>query len=392
MIKNVTPHNQHFTLEEFRDRQDRVRKELAEHDLDGLLLFKIEDMYWLTGLDTDGFCIFHAMFLGTGGGLTHISRTADLANVRYSSICEDVRVWIDGGGSKAAAVKDTLAGHGMAGKRVGIQLDTMGLTPRLYDELTAELDGWCTLVDASDLVRTLRLVKSPAELTYVRRAGEIVDTCRDVAIAETRPGAHEGHLMGRLWYTTFAEDGDPPAHRSPIGNGASALNTRYTTRRKPIGENDQVTFELGAGYRHYHAADMFTVLTGPRVDPRHLRMHEACRDALHAVQEKLRPGSTAGDLYEAHRAAFARHGYEHAILAACGYTMGATWPPTWMEQPQIYAGNPVVLEPDMTFFTHMVLVDHDTGLTMSLGEQVIITAGAPEIVTAVPREPVVIRS
>jgi Xaa-Pro dipeptidase len=331
------------------------------------------------------------MFLGTDDGMTHISRTADLANIRYSSICEDIRLWVDSGdNSKSAAIKDTLASHNMAGKRLGIQLDTMGLTPQLYRELMNELDGWCEVVDASDLVGTLRLVKSKAELDYIRHAGRIVNTCRDIAIAGTAPGVNEGEIMGRLWYTVFTEDDDPPAHRSPIGNGASALNTRYTTRRKRIGENDQVTFELGAGYRHYHAADMFVVLTGPKVDPQHLRMHEACCDALQAVQDKLRPGNTVGDLYEAHRAAMAKHHYEHAILAACGYTMGATWPPTWMEQPMIYANNPVVLEPSMTFFTHMVLTDHDAGLTMSLGEQAILTSGEPEVVTTVPREPIIV--
>jgi Xaa-Pro dipeptidase len=99
----------------------------------------------------------------------------------------------------------------MAGKRLGIQLDTMGLTPQLYRELVNELDGWCELVDASDLVRTLRLVKSPAELDYIRQAGQIVNKCRDVAIVGTVPGVDEGEIMGKLWYTVFTEDGDPPA-------------------------------------------------------------------------------------------------------------------------------------------------------------------------------------
>lgn len=387
----MSPINQHFSFDEFHRRHTATRRALAERGLDGLLLFKIEDIYWLSGLDTDGFCVFNAMFLGTQGGMTHISRTPDLANTHYSSICDDIRIVVDAAGNpRSAAVKDTLAGHRMAGKRIGIQLDTMGLTPRLYQELQAELAGFCELVDASDVVRRLRLVKSEIELDYIRRAGEIVDECRDVAITETRPGVFEGDIMGKLWCTVFQKDGDPPAHRSPIGNGVSALNTRYTTARKHIGEQDQVTFELGAGYRHYHAADMFVVLTGPNIDPRHRRMHEACCDALQAVQDRLRAGNTVGDIFEAHRSAMAKHDFEHAILSSCGYTMGATWPPTWMEEPFIYAKNPVVLEPNMSFFTHMALVDHSSGLTMSLGEQAIVTTGAPEVVTTVPREPIVV--
>jgi Xaa-Pro dipeptidase len=69
--------------------------------------------------------------------------------------------------------------------------------------------------------------------------------------------------------------------------------------------------------------------------------------------------------------------------------MGATWPPTWMEQPQIFADNPLVLQENMCFFTHMILVDYETGLTMSLGEQAIVTSGRPEVITHVPREPII---
>ncbi|TMF89350.1 MAG: aminopeptidase P family protein, partial [Chloroflexi bacterium] len=42
----------HFSLEEFADRQARVRAELAARGLDGLLVSRIEDQYWLCGLDT----------------------------------------------------------------------------------------------------------------------------------------------------------------------------------------------------------------------------------------------------------------------------------------------------------------------------------------------------
>ena len=70
--------------------------------------------------------------------------------------------------------------------------------------------------------------------------------------------------------------------------------------------------------------------------------------------------------------------------------MGAARPPTWMEQPLIFEGNPLVLEPNMCFFTHMILVDHSSRLTMSLGEQAIVTDGPPEIISHVPRTPIVV--
>ena len=380
----------HFSLDEFADRQARVRAELAGRGLDGLLVSQIEDQYWLCGLDTDGYVIFHAMFIGLEGQLTHVTRTADLASIDYSSICKDVRVWEDAAGNpKSRAIKDMLASHGMQGKRIGIQLDSFGLLPELHAELRASLDGWCELVDASDVIRLLRLVKSPRELEYHRRAGEVLDQACQAAIEATQAGAEESAVMSRVYQLIWEAGADIPANRLPMGHGEKAMNVRYGTGRGRIEENDQVTFELGCAWRHYHVADMFTVLTGPHVDPRHLRMHAACVEALAQVQENLRPGRTFGEIYEVHRAALARHGYEKAALKACGYTMGATFPPTWMEMPMIYRDNPQVIAKDMVLFTHMVLSDFDTGLTMSLGETSIVTEGAPEVITHVPREPIV---
>jgi len=379
----------HFTREEFADRQRRVREALEARGLDGLIVSRIEDQYWLCGLDTEGFVIFHAMFIGTGGELTHVTRTADLASIEYSSLCTDVRIWEDAEGNpKSKAIKDMLVSHGMQGKRIGVQLDTFGLLPNLYLELRDSLDGWCELVDASDVIRLMRLIKSPAELDHHRRAGKVLDQAHAKAVELTRAGADEGNLFGQVYQVMWDSGADIPANRLPMGHGEKAMNVRYGTGRGRIEENDQVTYEMGVAWRHYHVADMFTVLTGPRVDDRHLRMSAAAAAALDAVQDALRPGRTLGEIFEVHQRTLDAHGYGHAALKACGYTMGATFPPSWMEMPMIYRGNPTVIEENMVFFTHMILSDFSTGLTMSLGETSIITAGRPEVITHVPREPI----
>jgi Xaa-Pro dipeptidase len=386
----VVEPNVHFSKDEFASRQSRVRNELASRGLDGLLVFRIEDQYWLCGLDTDGFVIFHCLFIGVGGQLTHISRSADLASIAYSSLCNDVRIWEDAQDNpKSKAIMDMLHSHGMRGKRIGIQLDTFGLRPDLYLELRDALKGWCDLVDASDLIRPMRMVKSTRELQYHRKAGQILDLACEKATELTIPGAFEGDIFAEIYRVIWANDADIPAHRPPMGHGRKALNVRYASGRDHIESNDQVTYELGNGYRHYHVADMFTVLTGPNVNTRHLKMHAACIDALEAVQAALCPGHTLGEIFEVHRRVFAMHGYEHAILNACGYTMGATWPPTWMEEPMIFRGSRVVLEENMVFFTHMILTDQANSLTMSVGETSIITATGPEVITHVPREPII---
>ena len=382
----------HFSREEFSQRQKKTRKHLQELGLDGLLLFKIEDMYWLTGYESDGFCIFGSMFIGTDGALTHLARPADLGNLSYSSICEDVRISPDTEDStRAEHIKDMLRSLGMEGKKIGIQVDTMGLTPRLFLEIKEILDGWCNLAVAPDFIRVLRLVKSRQELSYFRKAGEIMDIVMDKVIEVTYPGAFEGDIYATFYDTLFRLDADLPAHIPPFGSGDSALNLRYTTKRKNVSENDQVTLELGLGYRHYHVACMGVVLTGPEINDRHLKMHKTSVIALDAVQAALRPGTTVGELFDIYKATLEEHNEHDAVLTVAGYTMGAMWPPTWMEEPLIFEGNPLVLEENMTFFTHMILNDRETGLSMAVGETAIITTGAPEIITHSPREPIIKR-
>ena len=380
----------HFSREEFSQRQQKTREQLQKLELDGLLLFKIEDMYWLTGYESDGFCIFGCMFIGTEGALTHLARPADLANLSYSSICEDVRISPDTeDSSRAEHIKDMLRSLGMEGKKIGIQVDTMGLTPRHFLEINEILDGWCDLTVAPDFIRLLRLVKSPQELSYFRKAGEVMDIVMDKVIEATLPGAFEGDIYATFYDTLFRLDADLPAHIPPFGSGDSALNLRYTTKRKNVSKNDQVTLELGLAYRHYHVACMGVVLTGPKINNRHLKMHKTSVIALDAVQAALRPGTTVGELFDIYKATLEERGEHDAVLTVAGYTMGAMWPPTWMEEPMIFEGNPLVLEENMTFFTHMILNDRKTGLSMAVGETAIVTKNVPEIITHTPREPII---
>ena len=382
--------NIHFTREEFADRQRRARECMATEGLDGVLLFKFEDMYWLTGFDSDGFTIFGCMFIGTDGQLTQLARPADLGNASYSSICEDIRIAPDSQDApRSGQIREMLDSLGMQGKQIGIQVDTMGLTPRLFLEIQAELEHWCNLIIAPDFIRELRLVKSPQELDYLRKAGEIMDVVMGKTIEATFSGAYEGDIYATFYDTLFRMGADLPAHIPPLGSGKSALNLRYTSKRKHVLNNDQVTLELGVAYRHYHAASMCVVLTGPEVSERHLKMHETSVIALEAVQLILRPGTTVGEIYDAYRSALEDNGEKDAVLTVCGYTMGATCPPTWMEQPLIFEGNPLVLEENMSFFTHMILNDRKSGRSMALAEQAIITRAEPEIITHVSRTPII---
>jgi Xaa-Pro dipeptidase len=376
----------HFSRRELAARRRRACAEMAAAGLDGLLLFRQESMYYLTGYDTSGYSMFQGMYLGQDGRLALCTRSADLRQARLTSVVEDVRIWRDREGANPALdVRDMLKAYGCRGRRLGVEYHAYGLTAQRGKLVDAALEGFCRAEDASDLVRLLRLVKSPAELVYVREAGRLADAALAVANARTVPGAALGRVYADMLGAVLQGDGDPSASRWPMGAGREALLVRYHTGHGRVARRDQVTFEFAAAYRHYHAALMHVVVTG-RVDRRHRDMFRACRDALDACQEALRPGRTVGEVYDTHARVLSRAGYRGHFLNACGYTMGATYPPTWMDWPMVYTGNPQVLAPGMAFFIHMILLNSRTGLTMSLGQTSIIGRRGATPVTHAPRE------
>jgi Xaa-Pro dipeptidase len=376
----------HFTREEFADRQRRTRAEMAKAGLEGLLIFRQESMYYLTGYDTSGYSMFQGMYLGADGALALLTRSADQRQARLTSVIEDIRIWTDReGADPAAELRDMVADYGGRGKRIGAEYHAYGLTAQRGKMVDAAFAGFCELVDASDLIRLLRLVKSPAELAYLREAGRLVDEVCAVSQRLTAPGASIGAVYGEMMSAIMRGDGDPSASRWPMGAGEEALLVRYHTGHGTVTPRDQVQFEIAAAYRHYHAALMYVILTG-EPDPRHRHMFDACAEALDACEAALRPGDTVGQVFAAHAEVLTKAGYAGHFLNACGYTMGATYPPTWMDWPMVYAGEPQVLAPNMVFFLHMILLNSDTGLSMSLGETAIITEAGCEPISHAPRD------
>ncbi len=379
----------HFSKDEFNQRQQRVCRKLIEARIDGILIFRQESMYYLTGYDTSGYTMFQGMYLGADSKLFLMTRSADRIQSRLTSVIEDIRIWEDGDGvNPAIELRDIMQQYGCKNQRIAIEYHAYGLTAQRGRMVDQALDGFCKTLDGSDVVREARLVKSDAELVYVRKAGEICDQGWNIANTRSVPGAFLGDVYGEMMQVMMSADGDPSASRWPMGAGEDAMMVRYHTGKNHVGETDQVQHEFASAYRHYHAAAMSVVITG-KPDSVQLGMFDACKDALAACKETLRPGNTVGQIYQAHVNGLTKAGYGDAALKACGYSLGISYPPTWMDWPMIWRDHPDVIEAGMVFFMHMILLDDRSGLTMSLGETCIVTSGACEQVNHAPTELVV---
>ncbi len=362
-----------FTEAEYKDRRTKVAESLQRDGLDGVLIFRQESMYYLTGYDTFGYCFFQCLYLDANGEYALLTRAPDRLQAELSSTIKDIRIWVDRSGySPADDLVSMLDDFDCRGKHLGIELHAYGLTAQLWDRIQPTLSGYCRLQDVSDLVTILRVIKSPAEIRYVERAAELADDALDEAIRLAAPGVFEGEILAAMHGAIYRGGGDDPANEFIIGSGENALLCRYHTGRRHLSENDQLTLEFAGVYRHYHACLMRTILVG-QPDPRQVAMHDASVEAIQACQEALKPGALVGEIFDTHARVMDQHGYKDMRMNACGYSLGTTYAPTWMDWPMFYTGNPVIVEPDMIYFLHMILFDSENNLAMTLGETVHVT-------------------
>lgn len=376
----------HFSRAEFAERMDRTRAEMAARGLDALLLFAPESQYWLTGYDTFGFCFFQCLIVSADEPVL-LTRSADLRQAQLTSVIEDIRIWRDGADADPAGDLAGLLGElGLAGKRIGWETRTAGLQHFHGAALAARLPG---LVEASDLMGNLRLIKSEAEIAYTRKAGELGDLAWEAAIATARPGVHEGHVLAAMHQAIFEAGGDYPANEFIVGSGDHALLCRYQAGRRNFDENDQLNLEWAGTFRHYHSANFKTVVIGkPR--PQHVSMQSAAQDALLACEEALRPGEPMAGVFDAHARVLDAAGLGAHRLNACGYALGPRFAPAWMEDQMFYEGAPTIMAPGMVFFLHMILMDSESQTAMCLGRSSLVTEGGAEPLSKMPLDMVVL--
>lgn len=367
----------HFTDTEFARRRAVLDAETAKRGLDALLIFAPDSQYWLTGFDTFGFCFFQCLIVDHND-CALLARSADQRQAEMTSNIKDIRIWKDQAGANPAKdLADMIRQRGLVGKRIGIEFNTHGLTAANWRLVEAELDGLVTLIDASDLIPALRLVKSAEEITYIREAGRLADDALSAAMDIIAPGVGEGDILAAMQGAVFKGGGDYPGNPFIIGSGDHALLCRYSAGRRVLRSQDQLTLEWAGVYRFYHAAMMRTVVIGePR--PQHLSMHLAAQEALQACEAALTPGQPMGDVFMAHANVMDQHGMSKHRLNACGYALGARYAPSWMEPQMFYEGAETIMAPGMVFFLHMILMDSDTKTAMTLGRTSLITENGVE--------------
>ncbi len=363
----------HFSKEEFSNRKEKTLNSMKNEGLDALIMFRQESMYWLTGYDTFGFVFFQALVLDQRGNIVLLTRAPDLRQAQNTSNISDIRIWVDKDGANPADdLKIILDELNLKGKKIGVEYEAYGLTGRNALRLNTVLQNYCSIEDKSELITKLRVIKSKEEINYVKKAANLADKALDEVWKYAKAGVSESKILAEMNRVIFEGGGDYPANEFIIGSGKNALLCRYQAEKQILNNQDQLTIEWAGTYRHYHSA-MFRTIPIGKADPKHHKMHEACVEALTNCENKLKPGNKIGEVFDVHAKTFDDRGFKNSRMNACGYSLGATFSPNWMDWPMLYTGNTYEIQPGNIFFMHMILMDSENQLAMNLGETYLVT-------------------
>ena len=380
-----------FPEAEYHERVRKVRKEMEAEGLDALLITYPCNLYYVSGYYTFGVGNHACLVLPLDGDaalqVTSMEIAAGVVNSWVKNILSaDWRGQDNAGEQLAQLIREM----GLESGRLGIETSRPGLLPPVLQSLKASLP-LAPLVDASDLVARVRLVKSPMELDFLRKAAGYTRAAINASLEVIRPGILDNDVA-RVGYDAMIAAGSEFMSVQPIVSSGIRTSYGHTTyRRIPLELGDNVFLEYGGAHQRYTAPMMRTAVIGEPSDEVR-RVAEAVKDTVSTIIQEAKPGRTGHDVAMAAKKVYARVSDETYFGGTYGYNVGIGFPPTWSEALTWFAeGVEQELLAGMTF--HMPITYRAPGrFGVGMSETIAVTEDGGESLTEQERDLYVVRA
>ncbi|MFP4010175.1 MAG: M24 family metallopeptidase [Spirochaetaceae bacterium] len=346
-----------FEVAEYEYRIERTKRSMEQRGVEVLIVSQPANMNYLTGYDGWSFYVHQAVVVsleqeqpmwlgrgmdGNGARLTTFLSEENIREYADDYVQSDTK-------HPMHFVADVLKEKGWDKKRVGVEMDQFYFTHRNFVELEKSLPD-ADLVDANGLINWVRVVKSEAEITFLKRAGAIAERVMDAAVREISVGVREcdaaAQIAAAQYRGTEEFAGDYPAIVPLMMAGEASSTPHLTWTERTFRADEAVLLELCGVYRHYHAPIARTIFLGKEPPALMRETADVVLEGLAATLEFVKPGVTAEQVEEAWRGAIA-----HSTVvkeSRLGYSVGVNYPPDWGEQTiSLRPGDKTVLKPNM---------------------------------------------
>ncbi|MDF2747720.1 MAG: creatinase [Propionibacteriaceae bacterium] len=383
-----------LTVEEQKARLAAVRTNMGAAGLAAVCVTGPEDVYYLTGLNHQGYFAFTMLVLPLTGVPVIVARQMEATTLSvqvpwclHYAYQEDE----DPAAVAVEAIKAVLPAATTA--RVGVDTAGMWLPIGIWERLSAGLPQ-ATWEDTSELIAQQRAVKSAAEIACVREAAAISSAAMLAGLDAVRVGVNARDIAAAVYSTMIGHGSDYPGMAPFIRFRDALLQEHVTWPDREVVPGDSIFFELSASVARYHAPLSRMVYVGEPPGGTEVASRIAS-DALDAVTAALVPGARSCDVYAAWQDVVnSGLGHDRYRRHHCGYQVGIGFPPSWVGGPVVVglrSDSTWRVRAGMTFHVFSWLLNQEPA-DYVLSDTVLVTPEGAQLLTSVSRDPIVVPS
>ncbi|GAE24990.1 Xaa-Pro dipeptidase [Halalkalibacter wakoensis JCM 9140] len=381
-----------FALKEYKKRLEAVKKRMVDEGVDVLLISNPSNMYYLTNYSAWSFYVHQIMVVTLEDAQPlWIGRQMDANGVAKTTWLDEHHIiaypdfYVQSTDRHPIDfVANILTEIGQGRRTIGVEKDVHYFTALCFERLKHGLPD-ATFKDTSSLVNMVRLIKSPEEINYMRRAGKIVENAMTAAYESVEIGARESDVAAAIYYAqikgtpSFGGDYTSIVPMMPTNENTSCPHITWTDR--PYEKGDFLTIEIAGAYKRYHAPMARTMAIGTA--PKEVKeLSKVVEEGIDVTLDYIRPGIRAEEVERIWSKTIGKYG--HRKSSRLGYSVGLSFPPDWGEHTISFRpGDESILKPNMTFHLMPGIWYNDYGVEIT--ETIRITEKGVELLTNFPR-------
>jgi Xaa-Pro aminopeptidase len=335
-------------------RVERARAEMKAAGLDAILVWKDENVRYLTGLRAQ-------LIAGKTTLLNGCLLVGDEAPILLASGGEIQRAkivmpWIEEMHAvpimEAQGLVRGSVEHTIAPLLARFGVTKLGLDESAYCQVQAlaELAAGVTIEDGDAVMQRARLIQFPEEIALIEEACAIAEAVLEMAVQAIRPGVRELDVVAAAMHELYRLGGELSHVATPfVASGEHMAPPNRIASDKIIRHGDVVFIDIGAMWSGYFGDIGRTVICG-KPSRKQQEVYTAVYHALAAATETMKAGNTNDDVALAVREAAGKRGFGDnfiSLFIGHGVGIGANEPPYIGED--LPGAETVVLQEGMTF-------------------------------------------
>lgn len=385
----------------YRQKVKKVQAEMASRGLDGLICFKPQNTFFLSGFNPILYSHPVVVIVPSEGEAVLLVHSLRANHSADEAALEDIRLfgmWAD----QKPIANDAYSAIGiifedlkLTGKAIGFEGDFVSLAQ--YAKIQ-EATKAGELKDVSDFLLRSRMIKDEYEINLLRMSSYLTNQGMLAALENIRKSEIEASTaaeirMREVWSKELGE-----YEVSSFGNTEGGIVTAlwsYSNSgyRVPYGcecSSNRVPLEgevclpvVWAAIGGYHSENERTVMIGKLPD-KYERAYDAMLEARKRGFEAVREGVTAGEVYDKAVSAYIEAGFGDFLPGRVGHGLGLSL----HESPSLGKGSNLILEEGMVITVEPGLVFAGWGSTRH-SDTVVVRKNGAEILTESPEDRII---